>query len=629
MADPLERTFRRARVGGAIAVLLALLLLGAAAPRSAQAATAGVTNGVLVYRAGPGVVNTLEVSGPFCFSPIPGPCPPADIRFRLLDFGGPFGRPGGEVITPLPGCVAGAPEWGGREAYCSSDVTSLDIDLADRDDWVDATGILRPAIIRGGTGNDQLRDGAVNDTVLAGPGNDTFFAKPGNDQLRGEDGADVYYALFCELVCRPLTDTQRETGSDTFSGGGGRDTADFSDVFAAERLSADGTSDDGKPNEGDNIGTDVEDILAGPLSDRVVGNARDNQLDGGDGNDVMEGGGGRDVLQGRAGADALRGGIGPDTLSGGAGRDSASYSDRGDRVVVTVDGRANDGEPGEDDSVGLDVEDVLGGRGADDLTGSTASNRLDGGAGEDYLDGARGVDTLVGGGASDLVRLRDGAGETGTSCGSGPDFVIADARDRTSRDCEDVDDVPADRPVLGSRVAVQPGAAALQMQLPVAHRFVPLMDHVNAPVGAIFDTVKGRARVTSRVSRRKRQRGVFARGIFQVLQSRRGRARGLTELRLKGGSFAGCARGSRAGARTAQRRRSKRVVRRLRANGRGRFRTRGRYSAATVRGTAWEMTDRCDGTLTRVRRGRVAVRDFRLKRTVLLRQGKRYLARAR
>jgi len=32
--------------------------------------------------------------------------------------------------------------------------------------------------------------------------------------------------------------------------------------------------------------------------------------------------------------------------------------------------------------------------------------------------------------------------------------------------------------------------------------------------------------------------------------------------------------------------------------GGGRFRTRGRYSSATVRGTDWTVTDRCDGTLT-------------------------------
>ena len=60
----------------------------------------------------------------------------------------------------------------------------------------------------------------------------------------------------------------------------------------------------------------------------------------------------------------------------------------------------------------------------------------------------------------------------------------------------------------------------------------------------------------------------------------------------------------------------------------GRCRTRGRRSAATVRGTVWTVTDRCDGTLTKVTRGKVAVRDFRRKKTIVLRAGKSYLARA-
>ena len=72
-----------------------------------------------------------------------------------------------------------------------------------------------------------------------------------------------------------------------------------------------------------------------------------------------------------------------------------------------------------------------------------------------------------------------------------------------------------------------------------------------------------------------------------------------------------------------------RRIRRLSANARGRFRTRGRHSAATVRGTKWITTDRCDGTLTKVARGSVAVRDFRRKKTIVVKAGRSYLARAR
>ena len=51
-------------------------------------------------------------------------------------------------------------------------------------------------------------------------------------------------------------------------------------------------------------------------------------------------------------------------------------------------------------------------------------------------------------------------------------------------------------------------------------------------------------------------------------------------------------------------------VRKLWGDGRGRFRTRGRYGAATVRGTKWLTQDRCDGTRVRVVRGKVGVQDL-------------------
>jgi hypothetical protein len=95
-----------------------------------------------------------------------------------------------------------------------------------------------------------------------------------------------------------------------------------------------------------------------------------------------------------------------------------------------------------------------------------------------------------------------------------------------------------------------------------------------------------------------------------------------------GGNFRRCrARSSVVDPATAAQRR-RRTVRRLFGNAKGRFRTRGRHSAAVVRGTRWEVRDRCDGTLTIVRSGTVRVTDFRRNRTIVLRAGQRYLARA-
>jgi hypothetical protein len=136
--------------------------------------------------------------------------------------------------------------------------------------------------------------------------------------------------------------------------------------------------------------------------------------------------------------------------------------------------------------------------------------------------------------------------------------------------------------------------------------------------------------LSTAVNRRgKLQSGRFTGGRFRVTQSRRSRDRGLTRLSLVGGSFRNCtARGSVLNEVAQIARRTRRRVRRLRGNARGRYRTQGRYSAATVRGTVWTVDDRCDGTLTRVSRGRVDVRDFKRRRTVRLRAGRSYLARA-
>ena len=69
--------------------------------------------------------------------------------------------------------------------------------------------------------------------------------------------------------------------------------------------------------------------------------------------------------------------------------------------------------------------------------------------------------------------------------------------------------------------------------------------------------------------------------------------------------------------------------RKLWGDGKGKFRTRGRYSSATVRGTIWLVQDTCEGTLTRVRQGVVSVRDSARGKTVLVRAGRSYLAKPR
>ncbi len=96
---------------------------------------------------------------------------------------------------------------------------------------------------------------------------------------------------------------------------------------------------------------------------------------------------------------------------------------------------------------------------------------------------------------------------------------------------------------------------------------------------------------------------------------------------LVGGSFRSCPKGQRSlSSSTAAQ--AKKPVRRLWGKGKGRFRTKGRYSSGTVRGTNWLTTDYCDGTETRVVAGVVQVRDFVKKKTVMVKPGQKYFAQA-
>jgi hypothetical protein len=643
-APALERRTRSGtrRVKYSAAVLVAVVALCLAADDS-FGATASVQNRALIYVAEGANDNTLEVSGPACYSPVPGPCPPDRVLIRLLDFGGPFGRTGGEPITPGDGCIPGTDISGGppppppgpgppppppgppppfppdREVYCSADVDVLAISLAEGDDWLfDSTG--KPGLLSGGPGDDRLEDGSENDIVDGGSGNDTFHAEPGDDRLFGGEGSDTYYALQCPPPpdrCDPAANSALDTGQDSFSGGIGDDRADFSDIFASERLSADGANDDGKPGEGDDIRPDVENISAGPFTDTVVGNAADNDLDGGDGNDALAGGSGHDVLDGGAGPDVLDGGAGSDGLHGGAGGDSVSYASRTTGVEVTLDRRFNDGEPGEFDHVAPDVEDVTGGSGDDDLTGSSVANRLHGRAGEDFLDGGPGPDALSGGRAADLLRLRGGPIDPPASCGPGTDFVIADPGERGLSNCEDVDAVLADRPVRGRRVAVEPLRKRLRVRLPAAHRFVTLRDHLNLPVRSEIDALRRPVELTGAVAPRRTRTMTVSRGSFVVRQSR-GRPP-ITELVLP--SYDGGASVSSGRAHAAF------GVGILFEGRWHRFRVRGDYAIASRPRSRIVVENRRRGTFVEARSGRVTVYNCVRRRTRPLRAPRHLLAR--
>ncbi|HEY1277954.1 MAG TPA: PKD domain-containing protein [Thermoleophilaceae bacterium] len=173
------------------------------------------------------------------------------------------------------------------------------------------------------------------------------------------------------------------------------------------------------------------------------------------------------------------------------------------------------------------------------------------------------------------------------------------------------------RPDLGETLLAAPAAGTIRVKVPGSRRFRPLRSLRELPMGSTIDSRRGRVKLTTVRNRTNRlQHADFRGGLFKVRQRKRDKY--ITELVLQG-PVGPCPRGDAGAA-------AKRRTRKLWGSGKGRYRSRGRYSSASVRGTRWLVEDRCDGTLTVVRRGVVAVRDFARDRTVVLQPGERYLA---
>jgi hypothetical protein len=140
------------------------------------------------------------------------------------------------------------------------------------------------------------------------------------------------------------------------------------------------------------------------------------------------------------------------------------------------------------------------------------------------------------------------------------------------------------------------------------------------PLGSTVDTRHGVVLLTSLPKAGKpAQSARFYDGVFKVTQSA-----GVTDLTLNQ-PLASCAKAKGKASAAAK----KPKTRKLWGDGSGSFRTKGQYSAATVRGTNWLVQDSCTGTLTKVARGVVSVRDNVKHKTITLRAGKSYLARPR
>ena len=147
-------------------------------------------------------------------------------------------------------------------------------------------------------------------------------------------------------------------------------------------------------------------------------------------------------------------------------------------------------------------------------------------------------------------------------------------------------------------------------------RYVTLHGTVELPLGSVVDATNGHAVVTvdidgnGNLQQAELWEGKF--GVFQVGKP------AVAELRLAGGDYSACVGAAK---KKKARRSASTSVRHLWASAKGRFRTKGRYASATIRGTKWLTEDLCLATRITVAEGLVGVLDFRRKRVTTVAAG--------
>lgn len=179
-------------------------------------------------------------------------------------------------------------------------------------------------------------------------------------------------------------------------------------------------------------------------------------------------------------------------------------------------------------------------------------------------------------------------------------------------------------PSLGKTAVAGAISGVVLVRVPGATGLVALGPSQNIPIGSTIDAQHGIVRLTTAVNMAgKVQSATLWRGSFTVGQRA---GHGMTTFTLPRPS--GCpANARRARTSEASTARAKAPPALWARDNHGQYSTRGQNSVATVRGTYWETTNRCDGTLTTVTQGLVSVQDLHRHRSVLVRAGHSYLAK--
>ena len=227
----------------------------------------------------------------------------------------------GTVITPDPGsgCVviddANDDDVSCPRVHNAVAATRLVVELAGGDDYTEVQELTNIEItldVRGGAGNEYITGSVRADVISGGAGVDELFGLQGADSLSGGSGDDFLIG---------------GQDADSYSGGSGFDRAEMENpsVASGVTVTIDDVANDGTAGgaEGDNVRTDVEDVIGTNFDDVIVGSGAANMVNSLGGNDSLDGGGGGDQLIAGDGNDTVAARDGTsDRIECGSGTDS-------------------------------------------------------------------------------------------------------------------------------------------------------------------------------------------------------------------------------------------------------------------------------------------------------------------
>jgi Ca2+-binding RTX toxin-like protein len=146
------------------------------------------------------------------------------------------------------------------------------------------------SIIHGGDGYDTIDGAAGNDTLYGDEGNDSIYAGDGDDTVYGNEGDDTLYGQGGNNILIG------GAGEDTLNGFTGVSTASYDGSASAVTVNLDTNVNTGGDAEGDLL-YGINNIIGSSNNDSLYGNAIENIIRGGLGNDTITGGDGADVFK--------------------------------------------------------------------------------------------------------------------------------------------------------------------------------------------------------------------------------------------------------------------------------------------------------------------------------------------